>query len=39
MGRQFGVDVLEVDLILASGGKTEILQDEFQNTYQRNVAD
>lgn len=38
-GWQFRVDVLEADLILASGGKTEILQDEFQNTYQRNASE
>jgi hypothetical protein len=38
-GWQFRVDVLEEDLILASGGQTEVLQDDFQNTYQRNVED
>ncbi len=38
-GWQFRVDVLKEELVLASGGKTEIIQDEFQNTYQRNAAD
>ncbi|MEM6476614.1 MAG: hypothetical protein AAF687_10650, partial [Pseudomonadota bacterium] len=38
-GWQFRVDVLEEELVLDSGGKTEIIQDEFQNTYQRNVAE
>ncbi|WP_293761663.1 hypothetical protein [uncultured Paraglaciecola sp.] len=37
-GWQFRVDVLKEELVLASGGKTEIIQDEFQNTYQRNTA-
>lgn len=38
-GWQFRVDVLDEDLVLASGGRTEVLQDNFQNTYQRNVED
>jgi hypothetical protein len=36
---QFRVDVLKEELVLASGGKTEIIQDEFENTYQRNAAE
>lgn len=38
-GWQFRVDVLKEELVLASGGKTEIIQDEFENTYQRNAAE
>ncbi|WFL78900.1 hypothetical protein P7228_07505 [Altererythrobacter arenosus] len=38
-GWQFRVDILDEDLVLASGGRTEVLQDNFQNTYQRNVED
>ena len=36
-GWKFRIDVLEKDLILPSNGQTEIIQDEFQNTYQRNI--
>ena len=39
VGWQFRVDVLKDDLVLASGGQTEVLQDDFQNTYQRNLED
>jgi hypothetical protein len=38
-GWRFRVDVLEADLVLKSGGQTEVLQDDFQNTYQRNVEE
>jgi len=38
-GWQFRVDILADNLVLASGGQTEVLQDDFQNTYQRNVED
>lgn len=38
-GWQFRVDVLDQDLVLLSGGQTEVLQDDFQNTYQRNVEE
>lgn len=37
-GWQFRIDVLTTDLVLLSGGKTEIIQDEYQNTYQRNLS-
>lgn len=36
-GWEFRIDILEADLVLESGGQTEVLQDDFQNTYQRNV--
>ena len=38
-GWQFRIDLLEADLVLSSGGRTEVLQDDFQNTYQRNVEE
>ena len=38
-GWQYRVDVLDEDLVLESGGQTQVLQDDFQNTYQRNVED
>lgn len=38
-GWSFRADILDEDLILASGGQTEVLQDDFQNTYQRNVEE
>lgn len=36
-GWSFRIDMLKEDLILPSNGQTEIIQDEFQNTYQRNL--
>lgn len=36
-GWSFRIDTLKQDLILPSNGQTEIIQDEFQNTYQRNL--
>ena len=36
-GWSFRVDTIDEDLILMAKGQTEVLQDDFQNTYQRNV--
>jgi hypothetical protein len=36
-GWSFRIDVLEKDLILPSYGQTQIIQDEFQNTYQHSL--
>lgn len=36
-GWSFRIDVLEKDLILPSNGQTQIIQDEFQNTYQHSL--
>ncbi len=38
-GWRFRIDILKENLVLTSGGKTEIIQDEFENTYQRNLSD
>ena len=36
-GWSFRIDTLKEDLILPSNGQAQIIQDEFQNTYQRSL--